>query len=40
MNGIIDEKNSKVITALTYLKNQDLIINVGSDTKSVWIIKK
>ncbi len=22
--------------ALTYLKNQDLIINVGSDTKPVW----
>ncbi len=36
MNGTIENKNSKVRTALTYLNNQDLIINIGSDTKSIW----
>ena len=36
MNGTIEDKNSKVRTALTYLKNQNLIINIGSDTKSIW----
>ena len=36
MNGTIVNNNSKVRNALTYLKNQDLIINIGSDTKSIW----
>ena len=35
MNGTIDDKNAKT-TLTTYLKNQDLIINIGSDTKSIW----
>ncbi len=33
------EKNNKVRTSFTYLRKNDLIKNVGSDTKSVWIAK-
>ena len=32
-------KNNRVRTALTYLKNKGLIENIGSDTKSIWISK-
>lgn len=38
MTGTIEYKNSKVRTALTYLKNQSLIENVGSDTRPIWKI--
>ena len=39
MTGENKIKNTRVRTALTYLKNKDLIVNNGSDTKSIWIKK-
>ena len=39
MNEDLETKNSRVRTSLTYLRKKDLIENVGSDTKSVWIAK-
>ena len=39
MNENLETKNSRVRTSLTYLRKKDLIENIGSDTKSVWIIK-
>ena len=35
----LEIKNSRVRTSLTYLRKKDLIENIGSDTKSVWIAK-
>ena len=32
--------NNRIRTALTYLKRKDKIENLGSDTKSLWKIKK
>ena len=39
MNEEIEAKNSRVRTSLTYLRKKDMIENIGSDTKSVWIAK-
>ena len=39
MNEDLATKNSRVRTSLTYLRKKDLIENIGSDTKSVWIAK-
>lgn len=39
MNENLETKNSRVRTSLTYLRKKGLIENIGSDTKSVWIIK-
>ena len=39
MNEDLEIKNSRVRTSLTYLRKKDLIENIGSDTKSVWIAK-
>lgn len=39
MNEDLETKNSRVRTSLTYLRKKDLIENIGSDTKSVWIAK-
>lgn len=39
MTGESKVKNAKVRTALTYLKNKDLIVNNGSDAKSIWVKK-
>ena len=39
MNEDQENKNNRVRTALTYLKNKGLIENIGSDTKSIWISK-
>lgn len=37
INGDISEKSSKVKTALTYLRRKNLIKNIGTDVKSIWI---
>lgn len=39
MNEELRIKNSKVRTALTSLRKNNLIENIGSDTKPIWIIK-
>ena len=39
MNDNFETKNSRVRTALTYLRKKGLIENIGSDTKSIWIAK-
>ncbi|MBR3230156.1 MAG: putative DNA binding domain-containing protein [Bacilli bacterium] len=39
MSDILEKKNSRVRTSLTYLRKKDLIENIGSDTKSIWIAK-
>lgn len=39
MNENLETKNNRVRTSLTYLRKKGLIENIGSDTKSVWIIK-
>ena len=39
MNDNLEIKNSRVRTSLTYLRKKDLIENIGSDTKSIWIAK-
>lgn len=39
MNDSQREKNNRVRTTLTYLKKKKLIKNIGSDTKSVWIVR-
>lgn len=39
MNEDLETKNNRVRTSLTYLRKKDLIENIGSDTKSVWIAK-
>ena len=39
MNEELRIKNSKVRTALTSLTKNNLIENIGSDTKPIWIIK-
>lgn len=39
MNENFETKNSRVRTSLTYLRKKDLIENIGSDTKYVWIAK-
>lgn len=39
MNGNLETKNSRVRTSLTYLRKKDLIENIGSDTKPIWIVK-
>lgn len=35
-----EEKNKKVKYLLTKMRKQGIIINIGSDTKSTWILKK
>jgi ATP-dependent DNA helicase RecG len=39
MNEDLKRKNSRVRTTLTFLKRKNLIENIGSDTKSTWIVK-
>ncbi len=39
MNINIENKNSKVRTALTYLRKKELIKNIGSDVKPIWVKK-
>ena len=39
MNDDLKTKNNRVRTALTYLRKNDFIENIGSDTKSIWISK-
>ena len=39
MNDHLETKNSRVRTALTYLRRKGFIENICSDTKSVWIVK-
>ncbi len=39
MNDNFETKNSRVRTSLTYLRKKDLIENIGSDTKSIWVAK-
>lgn len=39
MNDNLEIKNSRIRTSLTYLRKKDLIENIGSDTKSIWIAK-
>lgn len=39
MNEDLETKNSRVRTSLTYLRKKDMIENIDSDTKSIWIAK-
>ena len=39
MNEELETKNSRVRTSLTYLRKKDMIENIGSDTKPIWIAK-
>ena len=39
ISGDLSEKSSKVKTALTYLRRKNLIKNVGTDVKSIWVAK-
>lgn len=39
INDNLENKNSRVRTALTYLRTKHLIENIGSDTKPIWISK-
>ena len=34
-----DEKNKRVKYLLTKMRKQDIIVNIGSDTKPIWILK-
>lgn len=40
MNEDLEVKNNRVRTSLTYLRKKGLIENLGSDTKSIWIVKE
>lgn len=39
MNSDLEIKNNRVRTALTYLRKRNLIENIGSDAKPIWIAK-
>ena len=39
ISGDLSEKSSKVKAALTYLRRKNLIKNVGTDVKSIWVAK-
>lgn len=39
MNEDLKTKNNRVRTSLTYLRRKNMIENLGSDTKSIWIAK-
>lgn len=39
LSDTISKKDSRVRTALTYLRTKNLIENIGTDTKPIWIKK-
>lgn len=39
MNEKLEIKNNRVRTALTYLRKKNLIENIGSDARPIWIAK-
>lgn len=39
ISGDLLDKSSKVKTALTYLRRKNLIKNIGTDVKSIWVAK-
>lgn len=39
ISGSKSSKNNKIRTTLTYLRKKQMIVNIGSDTNSVWVKK-